>query len=360
MKRIIIGLLVLLSVTVFGCSEQQAIGGDKDAQGCLVAAGYSWNDTIGACVRPWEVNGEKAEAARVAVLPLSFRPVTVVEVTEGNCPGCYDVMLQIENRTPTVTNVDLSKACGECPQYSPPAQGWCDGTVSAGIIDDCGCRGQPRCEIVGGDRDEHGCIGSAGYTWCKEKQKCIRPWEETCAETGGEHVCTAQESVAQACTLEYAPVCGKIVLNTGKSIYQTFGNGCSACATMKVVSYSPGDCPAAKIVEFCADLNGNYLTLDDAKAIAKASECSDKIITECRCTSGYRKEGDACNPECYYATPRCLAPSVQCEKTFVCNEGTGTYWINLNLTMQGCSPACVINLASNAAEINWRCTGLNQ
>lgn len=37
--------------------------------------------------------------------------------------------------------------------------------------------------IVGGDRDEHGCIGSAGYTWCEAKAKCLREWEEPC---GGE------------------------------------------------------------------------------------------------------------------------------------------------------------------------------
>lgn len=34
--------------------------------------------------------------------------------------------------------------------------------------------------IPGGDRDEHGCIGSAGYTWCEAKQKCLRLWEEQC------------------------------------------------------------------------------------------------------------------------------------------------------------------------------------
>lgn len=34
--------------------------------------------------------------------------------------------------------------------------------------------------MVGGDRDEHGCIGSAGYTWCEAKQKCLRLWEEPC------------------------------------------------------------------------------------------------------------------------------------------------------------------------------------
>ena len=39
--------------------------------------------------------------------------------------------------------------------------------------------------IVGGDKDEHGCIGSAGYLWCEEKQECIRPWEENCTTIRG-------------------------------------------------------------------------------------------------------------------------------------------------------------------------------
>lgn len=51
-------------------------------------------------------------------------------------------------------------------------------------------RTEPNCEfaacpeksenILGGDKDEHGCIGSAGYSWCEEKQKCLRTWEEPC------------------------------------------------------------------------------------------------------------------------------------------------------------------------------------
>ncbi|MBU0766373.1 hypothetical protein KKF55_01125 [Patescibacteria group bacterium] len=34
--------------------------------------------------------------------------------------------------------------------------------------------------ILGGDRDANGCIPSAGYNWCEAKQKCVRPWEESC------------------------------------------------------------------------------------------------------------------------------------------------------------------------------------
>lgn len=31
--------------------------------------------------------------------------------------------------------------------------------------------------LVGGDVDEHGCKGSAGYTWCERTAQCERPWE---------------------------------------------------------------------------------------------------------------------------------------------------------------------------------------
>lgn len=34
--------------------------------------------------------------------------------------------------------------------------------------------------VVGGDKDEYGCIGSAGYSWCELKNKCLRIWEEPC------------------------------------------------------------------------------------------------------------------------------------------------------------------------------------
>jgi uncharacterized lipoprotein YbaY len=31
--------------------------------------------------------------------------------------------------------------------------------------------------MTGSDRDEHGCLGSAGYAWCAKEGKCVRPWE---------------------------------------------------------------------------------------------------------------------------------------------------------------------------------------
>lgn len=42
------------------------------------------------------------------------------------------------------------------------------------------CAKNEGLEIIGGDKDEHGCLIAAGYSWCEEKQKCLRTWEESC------------------------------------------------------------------------------------------------------------------------------------------------------------------------------------
>ena len=37
-------------------------------------------------------------------------------------------------------------------------------------------------QLIGGDKDEHGCMLMAGYSWCEAKQKCLREWEEPCEQ----------------------------------------------------------------------------------------------------------------------------------------------------------------------------------
>ena len=39
------------------------------------------------------------------------------------------------------------------------------------------------------------------------------------------------------------------------------------------------------------------------------------------------------------------------------NDWTGTWWIDLNADKDGCAPACVVDIADQTAEVNWRCTG---
>jgi membrane-bound inhibitor of C-type lysozyme len=38
-------------------------------------------------------------------------------------------------------------------------------------------------KLIGGQKDEHGCLVAAGYSWCEAKQNCIRQWEEYCTAT---------------------------------------------------------------------------------------------------------------------------------------------------------------------------------
>lgn len=37
---------------------------------------------------------------------------------------------------------------------------------------------QEKPHVVGGDRDSHGCIGSAGYTYSQIKKDCVRVFEQ--------------------------------------------------------------------------------------------------------------------------------------------------------------------------------------
>ena len=64
------------------------------------------------------------------------------------------------------------------------------------------------------------------------------------------------------------------------------------------------------------------------------------------------------------ATARIAAVDSECSKEgyvtvdSFCNENTGTLWFNLELEKEGCNPACVVDVNTGQAEINWRCTGL--
>jgi hypothetical protein len=46
-------------------------------------------------------------------------------------------------------------------------------------------------QIIGGDKDSHGCLISAGYSWCEIKSKCLRNWEEPCEKSKPQTTTTA-------------------------------------------------------------------------------------------------------------------------------------------------------------------------
>ena len=93
--------------------------------------------------------------------------------------------------------------------------------------------------ILGGDINEHGCIGSAGYVWCESKQKCLRVWEEGCPDD--EIITTFDECI-----------------EAGYPIMESYPRQCNADGQI-----------------FLETLESEYehLSLEDAIVIANQSEC---------------------------------------------------------------------------------------
>ena len=53
----------------------------------------------------------------------------------------------------------------------------CDNEESTEPVKDKDATNVEDHQLVGSDRDSHGCIGSAGYSWCAKTNQCERPWE---------------------------------------------------------------------------------------------------------------------------------------------------------------------------------------
>jgi len=107
---------------------------------------------------------------------------------------------------------------------------------------------------------------------------------------------------------------GIITINLPSTTTTTIGS--TAPTSLSITTTSPE--------EFCQKKDTDIkLSLLEAKDIALLSECGDRL-----------------------------------QDTYICNEITGTWWINLDIEKEGCNPACVINVETGTAEINWRCTGL--
>ena len=68
-----------------------------------------------------------------------------------------------------VTNFEECVKAGNKVMLTYPAKCSYNGQIFVEEIEDT--------SIVGGDKDEHGCKGTAGYSWDKEVGACIRSWE---------------------------------------------------------------------------------------------------------------------------------------------------------------------------------------
>jgi hypothetical protein len=118
-------------------------------------------------------------------------------------------------------------------------------------------------DFVGGDKDRHGCIESAGFSWCELDSKCIRPWE-----------------IGLQSKAELVAHCG----GAAKSrIVAVTGVGCTAC-TVGEMSLPCRACKnAMSVVEFC------QLCSSDGLNDVGCTECpvSGDLLYTCNCPSGH-------------------------------------------------------------------------
>ena len=153
---------------------------------------------------------------------------------------------------------------------------------------------------------------------CVAVQNPVNPADQACTEAGGTvstaNCCLSAGDYPNTCLIG---ACGCSPENSQevKTCYCGEGmcyNG-SACISMEIVE------------ESCTAPTGESMTVDEARDIAQASNCTLNATLS---------------------------------DTYFCNENTGTWWFDLNLEKEGCSPACVVDVVTQQAEINWRCTGL--
>ena len=82
-------------------SNKQIIGGETDKNGCLISAGYTYDEGIGACTRSWEIKESTDKmAAKIAVESIdeTNQPsLTIENVNPVGCEGCFVVSLNYED-----------------------------------------------------------------------------------------------------------------------------------------------------------------------------------------------------------------------------------------------------------------------
>jgi predicted lipoprotein with Yx(FWY)xxD motif len=142
--------------------------------------------------------------------------------------------------------------------------------------------------------------------------------------------CTQQATPANnatACT-EEAKLCpdGSAVGRTGPNCEfapcpQIVGNDSDAHGCKASAGYSWCESAQKCVREWETPCK---MTLSDAVGVARASSCMD---------AGNVTDVDA-----------------------VYNENSNTWWLGIQITRTGCSPACIV-YENRTAEINWRCTG---
>lgn len=99
-----LGILGILIIAVGGwyiwqnlqqTVQNPIIGGERSAEGCLGPAGYSFDETVGACTRSFELTPDIRRAAQIAVDAVGRGyALTIVSFNSYEEVGAYDITLE--------------------------------------------------------------------------------------------------------------------------------------------------------------------------------------------------------------------------------------------------------------------------
>jgi hypothetical protein len=142
-----------------------------------------------------------------------------------------------------------------------------------------GCTQQGQ--LVGNDTDPHGCIPSAGYTWCDAKQKCIWPWEENCTFQGNQSLYGQALTYCSTPNVANIYICGEYV----QVVSSLIGGGSSFYLNGSLAAQCPVVAPSSESDECKLLLHGNNCV--EQEVICSAMPGSDKDANGCIPSAGY-------------------------------------------------------------------------
>lgn len=100
--------LSVFALVVFGLSflivysmdcKDNLLGYGVDVYGCRVSAGYSYNESVGACIREWELNLSQRVAAASLIKDVNIKNATIVSVLSSeDITTVYEVVLTYDNQ----------------------------------------------------------------------------------------------------------------------------------------------------------------------------------------------------------------------------------------------------------------------
>jgi len=92
---VVFGLMV---VTLYVSLNDSYLVTNSDEYGCVISAGYSYNSSVGACVREFDLNDSQRKAAMELVHSMGFMNSTIVSVVPDEVVDTvYEIVVQYNN-----------------------------------------------------------------------------------------------------------------------------------------------------------------------------------------------------------------------------------------------------------------------